>query len=68
MAISDELWCCACVTFQPINGQLKLAVTFMKSFSRNLVPRVRDLTEGIPGGEDDFPSQFPGCYLFRFVI
>lgn len=50
MAISDELWCCACVTFQPINGQLKLAVTFMKSFSRNLVPRVREHDRRDPGG------------------
>ena len=40
----------------------------MKSFSRKLVPRVPRMIEGIPGEEDDFPSQFPGCYLFRFVI
>ena len=26
------------------------------------------MIEGIPGEEDDFSSQFPGSYLFRFVI
>lgn len=50
MAISDDLWCCVCVTSQPISGQLKLAVTFMKSFSRNLVPRVRAHDRRDPGG------------------
>ena len=68
MAISDDLWCCACVTSQPISGQLKLAVTFMKSFPAISFPGSARMTEGIPGEEDDFPSQFLGSYLFRFVI
>lgn len=60
MAISDELRCCACVTSQPISGQLKLASTLIKSFPAISLPRsardpilVKRMTEAIPGEDVD---------------